>query len=398
MKILYISNLSSRIVIGSIYKQSGMNPGFAVQKFSRLIAEGISNNGISITALSTPPINRKNCKSLLRRFKNETYKGVKYHYIPIVNLPGLKNIVAFLYSLFYTFFWGLSKKNEKAVLFDVLNVSICFGGLLASKINGVQSVGIVTDMPDMMNDRQKTFRGRLVSEVNKKYLSRFSKYVFLTRAMNSIINRYHRPYMVMEGLVDDEEMKAIESNKKKINENSSFSLLYAGGLHERYGIKMLVDAVKAINDDVELLLYGSGPYVEELKNETDRRIKYLGVVPNEIICEKEKQVNLLVNPRPTHEDFTKYSFPSKNMEYMLSGTPLLTTKLPGMPEEYYPYVFLIEDESTEGLKNAIRMVMSQPSIEVEEKGVKAREFVLKYKNNKYQACRILSLINNRESI
>ena len=29
---------------------------------------------------------------------------------------------------------------------------------------------------------------------------------------------------------------------------------------------------------------------------------------------------------------------------MVSGTPVLTTKLPGMPKEYDDYVYIIEDE------------------------------------------------------
>ena len=48
----------------------------------------------------------------------------------------------------------------------------------------------------------------------------------------------------------------------------------------------------------------------------------------------------------------KYSFPSKNMEYMVSGTPVLTTRLPGMPMEYYPYVYFIEEESADGIAAA----------------------------------------------
>ena len=64
---------------------------------------------------------------------------------------------------------------------------------------------------------------------------------------------------------------------------------------------------------------------------------------------------LLINPRFSNEEYTKYSFPSKNMEYMASGTPILTTKLPGMPKEYYEYIYLFEEESIEGMKNKMSM-------------------------------------------
>ena len=93
-----------------------------------------------------------------------------------------------------------------------------------------------------------------------------------------------------------------------------------------------------------------------------------------------------------HEEFTKYSFPSKNIEYMASGTPLLTTKLPGMPKEYYPYVFLIENESVEGYAKALERVLAQSDEELYVFGEKAKDFVLEKKNSFEQAKRVIELI------
>ena len=118
----------------------------------------------------------------------------------------------------------------------------------------------------------------------------------------------------------------------------------------------------------------------------------MGVVPNSEIIKAELNASLLVNPRPTHEEFTKYSFPSKNIEYMASGTPLLTTKLPGMPEEYYPYVFLIDDETTEGYFHALAEALNKTDDELFEYGAKAKSFVLDKKNNRKQARRVIELI------
>ena len=38
-----------------------------------------------------------------------------------------------------------------------------------------------------------------------------------------------------------------------------------------------------------------------------------------------------VNPRQNNEEFTKYSFPSKTMEYLASGVPVVAYKLDGIP-------------------------------------------------------------------
>ena len=88
----------------------------------------------------------------------------------------------------------------------------------------------------------------------------------------------------------------------------------------------------------------------------DPRIFYGGMLLNQEIVEKEQEATLLVNPRPTGEEYVKYSFPSKTMEYMASGTPVLTTVLPGMPKEYHPYVYLLEDETSDGITEKLKEV------------------------------------------
>ena len=82
--------------------------------------------------------------------------------------------------------------------------------------------------------------------------------------------------------------------------------------------------------DISLLIYGSEHYVDALNISVakDSRIVFRGLATNEEVVESEQKSTLLVNPRPSVKDFTKYSFPSKNMEYMVSCIPLLTTHLP----------------------------------------------------------------------
>ena len=101
---------------------------------------------------------------------------------------------------------------------------------------------------------------------------------------------------------------------------------------------------------------------------------------------------LLVNPRPTGEEYVKYSFPSKTMEYMSTGTPVLTTVLPGMPKEYHPYVYLLEEETADAIAEELRQIFAQPADALFEKGMAAREFILKEKNNVSQAGKILAML------
>ena len=83
---------------------------------------------------------------------------------------------------------------------------------------------------------------------------------------------------------------------------------------------------------------------------------------------------------------------------MASGTPVLTTKLPGMPADYYPYVFLVNDESAEGMAKAYQNVLEKTDEELAKKGKQAKQFVLSEKNNIVQANRAVRLIVNQKKM
>ena len=65
---------------------------------------------------------------------------------------------------------------------------------------------------------------------------------------------------------------------------------------------------------------------------------------------------------------------------MASGTPLLTTKVGGMPEEYWEYCYFIVDETCDGIAQAIKSVMEKTTEELRNLGVSSREFSIEQKN------------------
>ena len=383
--------LASRCTLDASIKAEPKFSGYAVQKFNRLIVEGLANNGACVKVLSSFFMSKR----LFWHHKKETVNSITYKYIPSINIALVRHALLMCYCFLHTLAWGIVDRKNKALVCDVLNVSACLGAVAAAKLIHLRSVGIVTDMPGMMVGTSKRLfhgeRDSLNTRINKVFLGKFTHYVFLTKQMNEVLNINHRPYIVMEGLVDSNEKMPNISNKE-----TKRIVLYAGGLHERYGLKMLVEGFMQLDfEDVELWLYGGGPFAENLPDyiKQDSRVVYKGIRPNSEVLDSEFKATLLVNPRPSHEKFTQYSFPSKNMEYMLSGTPVLTTILPGMPQEYYPYVYLFDEgESTEGYSKVLNRVLSLPTDELKLKGVEARDWVLKHKNNKNQANRIIQLI------
>lgn len=399
MDSLYVGQGLSEWQVEKISEKFGVNPGYAGHKFGRLILKGMSQNGVNMKSFSAISVNRQLSKKIFWNLPNENENGIGYIYMPVINIPIIKQLGIVIYTFFYILFWGAFRKKDRFVFVDVINTSLSLGTLAACWITRVKVIGCMTDMPGLMVDSSYTSTSnhifvKYAKWVNSKIIGSFDAYVFLTEQMNYAININNRPYIIMEGLVD---INQGSSSQVSDNSGSIRTLFYAGGLHERYGLKMLVDGFHSLKSkDYRLVIYGSGPYTEQLKKVcvTDNRIEFRGIAANDVVVREEMNASVLINPRPTHEEFTKYSFPSKNMEYMVSGRPLLTTALPGMPAEYYDYVYILNCESTEGYAQKIDEILSLSEDTLNQKGDRARQWILKNKNNTIQTKRIIDLVKS----
>lgn len=393
MKILYLSALSSERLIADIHKKTGKNPGFAIQKFSRLLLEGFISNNVETTAFSVVPYPYDIYKRLILKDDTEVENGVTYKYVPQVRIPLLSSLWIVIYTFFYTLIWGIRNKNDKAIVCDVLKLSLCLGALFATKINRTKCVGVVTDMPNIiLTSKKVTLRERIVSCINMSFLTSFTHYVLLTEQMNEVVNPHNRPYVIMEGLCENSCL--CSSNSRSLN-NGQRTMLFAGGVNERNGVETLVKAFIKSQVDAKLIIYGDGEFANDLKAicKSHPGIDYRGSALNEEVVEEEYKASVLVNPRFSDQEFTKFSFPSKNIEYMASGTPLLATKLPGIPNEYYKYMFLLENESVDGYAESIKYVFSLTDDYLRLFGEAAQRFVLLEKNNVVQAKKIVEIIS-----
>ena len=394
MNILYVSTLCSDRLIKELF-DAGYKPIQAIQKFNKLLVNGLAENGCDLYALTEIP------KTVGPRFlkrKRETENGIAFIYCRKIDIKLFYNLYMFLSGFFLTLRWGLKHRDQSVAIMDVLQTEFCSGALYACKLLRIKTVAVVTDLPGlpgMLAGTRRTFIHRFVEKAINRYANSFDAYILLTEQMNEVVNLKGRPYMIMEGLVDVNMADAGAT----VNGDGRKIVIYAGGLYEEYGIKYLIDGFKMLDDkDVELHLFGHGPMVNEIEEEIKRdgRIRFFGIVHNSKVVEAELQATLLVNPRPTVEDFTKYSFPSKNMEYMVSGTPVLTTNLPGMPKEYHDYVYLLEDESAQGVSQVLKkLLVDTPASELKDKGLSAKQFVLKNKNNIIQSKRVIDFIKQQ---
>ena len=403
MKILYVSSAASKkqfeymqkkIKLNNINNIYGMPE--ASYKFHNTIINGLVENNCEVYSVIGRPASIKTHNKLFWPAKIEKDKNVTYNHMFILGLPFLKQMICFFELLFIAFWWLLKNiaNKDKVIIIDAAYVTLIPAINFVTAFIPCKKISIVSDVYSYMANvddanKNRNIKTRIMSFITNIWYKKIDGYVFLSDNMHNLEAFSQRPYIVMEAI--------IEGNKIVNNVKKKDYIMYAGTIRKEYGVERLVQSfLNYKNDKVELWIFGNGPYVDELKQVTkkDKRIKYKGKVSLKEIMKYESEALLLVNPRFTNEEFTKYSFPSKIVEYMLSSTPLLTSKLPSMPDEYYKYVYKIDDNSNEALTKALKKVLSSSKEELNKFGKKAHDFIMSKKNNIVQSKRVKEFIIN----
>ncbi len=397
MDILCLMGLFPKQFQAEIEKQSIRGIQYAANKLQWAIVDGLSQNeDITLSLLNSLYIGsypKRYRKLMIPTFEFDDMKNAK-------NI-GFCNLSVFKY---FSRYYGIKKEikkwaekdngEEKALLIYALAMPFTnIAKYVTKHYPQIKVCIVVPDLPEYMNtsaSEKSLYRNlkNISIKLIKKQVNKVNRYVLLTDAMK---NWFDRPiqYTVVEGIAGNIG-SAEESLKKKEK-----TILYAGGIKAEYGVLELVQAFAEIGDkEWKLEIYGDGSDMEKLRiiAKDCTNILVMGSTPNEVVVERQKSVSLLVNPRK-NQPFTKYSFPSKIMEYMSSGTPMLGYMLDGMPEEYKGYFYEIEDKEG-GLLDALRSVMSLSETERKLIGNKAKDFVKEHKNAKAQCSKIVNLLRS----
>lgn len=285
------------------------------------------------------------------------------------------NRVVFMYTLSAAFLKAIEKVKKK-----VPSLKVC---------------AIVADLPNMASLSStdgfwlKLFR-KYVSDSAYSKINLVDMFVLLTKQMADYM-RITQPYCVVEGIATSSKTMPDFS----LNSSEKRTILYTGTLHRRFGISNLIEAFNLIKDErYELVLCGIGDLEKEIIYAASKnaRIRYLGQKPRSEILQLQKKASVLVNPRQNNEVFTKYSFPSKNLEYLSSGRPLVAYKLDGIPDEYDKYIYYVEDNTVETLAQKLVEICEMPDEQLKKHCQDAYFFVQTKKNDVEQTKIILKLL------
>ena len=385
-KILFIGSACPLGMYAELQKQGAISD-YAAYTFQEALISGLSENGCELEVLTAPSIKSyPRCSMLMHKgFSIQDNDGVKWHGVGFINIPVVRLVCNFITESIALY--KMHDDDRDIIIYSLPSFQLLASTLFARKN---KKYVIITDLPEFMSGSRNPIY-RILKKIDRWIISSALRYingcVLLSRSMLERLTINDKPYIVVEGIytVSSTHIKGVKYPK---------TVLYTGAIEERYGLRDLLEAFTRIDGpEYRLWLCGGGDIqmVKEYTNK-DSRIVYYGSLPHEKVLQMQREVALLVNPRHSNEEFTKYSFPSKTMEYMASGTPTLMCRLASIPAEYYEHLFFFDDESILGMSSRIKELLDAPYGEVNKIGTAASEFIKAQKNSKIQTGRILNMI------
>ena len=398
MKILYIGTVCNVQNYEKEIAKYKVKPTVAPLVFETAFVGGLKQNNADVDVLTFPifPAFPDSSKIFWKRKKETLECGYTTTWLSAVNITGLKQKCFEISSRYQIEKWiKQNSDEEKVIIMYSIFQPVAKSVISVAKKYNISCFSIVTDLPrDMYSlcgeSTIKKELAKIYTRRAQKIQGLFDGYIYLTKYMSEVINPDTK-YVVMEGVAEISDVTMPDISQK----HKPRAIMYAGSLNRIYGLDNMIKAFQLIDDkNIELWFFGSGEYENDIRQfaKQDDRIKFFGRVSRDEILEYEKKASLLVNVRDCNEEFTKYSFPSKTTEYMLSGTPVLTTKLAGIPDEYFEYVFSIGDNKIETIKNKLMEFINCTDEELINMGAKAQQFIVSDKNAFKQAKKVIDFM------
>lgn len=369
----------------------------AADALQNALIEGLSLHNVGLNVLTAPFISSFPFGSSILFFKGSNYKHnlrIDSKSISFINLPVIKEFLIAESLSDELLKWSKLDNNKKCIIVYSLQVNLLKAAIKA-KLNDPDIIicSIIPDLPEYMNSNRiyslLGLRARALKYIYDN-LKNVDYYVLLSKFMIEKLDLSEERCVIMEGIYSKTEGDSFTSFDKEEK-----IILYTGSLDKKYGIDNLLQAFKMIKDkNYRLWICGDGSMKKEVEvlQIYDDRIIYYGLLSREKVLFMQKKATVLVNPRLPKGDYTKYSFPSKTMEYLASGTPVILYKLDGIPVEYFQFCFVPKDLTVNSLKEKIISVCEMSEYERTKFGRYAAAFIRKNKNPSVQTKKIINLI------
>lgn len=381
MKMLFVGNILP-IEVVDILKLS-----IAGKKYELALTQALNEIiGDDLQIVSASKIGREESKRISNSF---VFPGKKFIVLINLGIPIINDIISNIHFFLIILFWSILNLGHKRILL-ILNspFGLCFSSLLLKYLLGVKLVSLTIDTPFAKENDFKGIIGfyhKTGFKLGHKILKFFSGIILINRGVLDLLS-LSIPHHITSVGFDEKRYNSHLNNKRQKtgkNKNDSYKVVYAGTLMHSKGISNLMEAFKLIdNKSIELNLYGYGPLENEALEYSKHcnNIKFYGRINYDKLQLKLAEADLLINPILINDPSHDFGFPSKLTDYILSGSPVLTTRFKSLPESYLSFLFFIEVATPEGISKAICSVYQEPYEIINDKVNQGINYITNHQN------------------
>ena len=338
--IVYINNYMSDEVVKqrnnkNIYSQPGNN------KVKGMIKSLLTTDS-KVNVLSSGLVNNKSFKIYKKCYDEVNNCNVTY--CEIIDFPFINTL-----SSIHYIYKEIERLNEiekiDNIIFYNYKPESAYAAYFAKKR---LDIPITVEYEDGYSDVKEI--SKLKTIIFRHTEKKVSKYIDSAILVNSMLKEKHKvPSVVVRGVVDKNFYSQCKNYKK--TRNKKFTILYSGGLDKSRGINVLIESLKYIDEDVNLIITGKGKL--DIK---DDRIDFKGFVDYEEMKKLMMQADLLVQCQLVNDSFSTSSFPSKLFEYIATGNYILSSKVSDVEDFAKDSIFYYNNDDPKDMANKIKEI------------------------------------------
>lgn len=367
-------------------------PQVSAVKFQAALLSGLAARA-QVRVVGTPPISAfpRNKAIWLQGADFSLDTGVAGRLIPVLNLPLLRLVWRFVAGLISgNRFCRADRPN--AILVYALHTPFLVAAALLSWWHNVPVGVFIPDLPlHMAGRRERGLRG-LMKRMDDLLLRALVKKASVVFPVTEHIARDWLPQGVRHAVIEGIAPKIEGTPALHMPPSGRKRMLYTGHFSQIANFVQLFAESSQL--DVECVLMGGGPELDDISAiaARDPRIVIKPFTTGAELSKEFDEASLLINPRNSGWNGARYSFPSKLFDYMTRGIPVASTRLPGIPLEYFDAFFEIDDANQAGLAASLQDALDAGVSEYQRRIAKGFDMLVGSKSARAVADRVISAV------
>ncbi len=329
--------------------------------------------------------------------------GLHARRLPFVNVIGLKQLTIAISVLLHLLNWARRQGGESRRNILVYNslAYVAFPARVAAWLTRSRLVLILADVP--LPRHEFSLLHELEDWAELRLIRHADAIVALTEQAAQNLG-CGKPYLIIEGGWSPSGVASESAEDTDPHEQGSWMdprrVVFAGTLNAVSGIELAIAAATGSHQDhFTLHIFGSGPLqsiVDAASAQHPDQITYHGRVSHEVVYHAEVSAGVLVCPRLPDGYITRYTFPSKLVEYMAAGVPVVVNRLEGLPKEYLPYVNIPEDTTPASWAELICEIVTDRTGGYQSRARRASVFIKTQRNWDVQVTKLAAFLGSSD--